>query len=405
MITAMTETDPIGRAGAEPPSPDSDLSGNQAPQEFPVRFNGNTRQCFRIWIANTFLTVVTFGIYSAWAKVRMKRYMLGHTEFAGFAFDYHANPVSILVARVVLVVAFLLINFFLSPFDLALESYNSLVLALLIPPLIARGISFNARYTSYRTIRFNFDRKLAEAYFCFIPYFGFLLGSLGASVVGFSPSGEPASPELATMIYYAILFGGFAVFLFLSIPYFVRAFHRYRVNNHSFGRLKMSHQAPVLPYYVPLALIPAGTILVIGLSLALSSFIQSIPESEIGWMAAGLRSVAAIFILLVFTTFIMRAYVTRLLLDNIRFDGGRTSCRLKIIPYAWMLTYTFLLTLASLWLLRPWSIVLRARRLAAATTIVAKSETLESIIGRESKREPAIGEAALDAFDFDVGLI
>ena len=406
MITAMTETDPIGRAGAGPPL-DPDISGNQAPQEFPVSFNGNTRQCFRIWIANTFLTIVTFGIYSAWAKVRMKRYMLGHTEFAGFAFDYHANPVSILVARVVLVATLLLVNHFLSPLDLVLDSYYSLVLALLIPPLIARGISFNARYTSYRTIRFNFDRKLAEAYFCFIPYFVSLLGSIGLWFFLFGYSGlEPVNFELLPMTdyEYAILFG-VAVLLFLSIPYFARAYHRYRVNNHSFGGLKMSHQAPHLPYYVPFVLVPIGAGLVFGWPFMLPGDTEPVADLEIGWEAVAAVILGTMVLLPAFATFIMRAYVTRLLLDNIRFDGGRISCRLKIIPYAWMLAYTFLLTLASFWLLRPWSIVLRARRLAAATTVVAKPETLESIVGGELKREPAIGEASLDVFDFDVGLI
>ena len=40
----------------------------------PVEFSGRGGEYFRIWIVNLVLTILTFGIYSAWAKVRTKRY-------------------------------------------------------------------------------------------------------------------------------------------------------------------------------------------------------------------------------------------------------------------------------------------------------------------------------------------
>ncbi|MDH4174015.1 MAG: YjgN family protein, partial [Betaproteobacteria bacterium] len=36
-------------------------------------FTGSAREYFRIWIVNLFFTLITLGIYSAWAKVRKKR--------------------------------------------------------------------------------------------------------------------------------------------------------------------------------------------------------------------------------------------------------------------------------------------------------------------------------------------
>ncbi len=39
-------------------------------------FTGDGREYFRIWIVNVSLTVITLGIYSAWAKVRRMRYFL-----------------------------------------------------------------------------------------------------------------------------------------------------------------------------------------------------------------------------------------------------------------------------------------------------------------------------------------
>ena len=40
-----------------------------SPKITPVIFEGNTKEYFGIWIVNLLLSIVTLGIYSAWAKV------------------------------------------------------------------------------------------------------------------------------------------------------------------------------------------------------------------------------------------------------------------------------------------------------------------------------------------------
>src|SRR5881394_1643390 len=64
-------------------------------------FTGNARDYFGIWVVNLFLTIVTLGIYSAWAKVRKKRYFHGNTWVAGGNFEYHGDPVAILKGRAI----------------------------------------------------------------------------------------------------------------------------------------------------------------------------------------------------------------------------------------------------------------------------------------------------------------
>ena len=39
-------------------------------RKLPLEFRGNGYEYFRIWIVNILLTIMTLGIYSAWAKVR-----------------------------------------------------------------------------------------------------------------------------------------------------------------------------------------------------------------------------------------------------------------------------------------------------------------------------------------------
>lgn len=73
-------------------------------------FSGNAREYFGIWIVNLFLSVVTVGIYTAWAKVRRLRYSYGNTHLDGHTFDYHARPRQILIGRIIVVAALFVLN-------------------------------------------------------------------------------------------------------------------------------------------------------------------------------------------------------------------------------------------------------------------------------------------------------
>src|SRR3981189_3861669 len=76
-------------------------------QRYPVEFTGSTGQYFRIWIVNLALTVLTLGLYSAWAKVRKRRYFYTHTRIDGESFEYRGRPIAILKGRLIAVALFL----------------------------------------------------------------------------------------------------------------------------------------------------------------------------------------------------------------------------------------------------------------------------------------------------------
>ena len=46
----------------------------------PFQFDGKATEYFGIWIVNILLTIITIGIYTAWAKVRTNRYFYGKTR-------------------------------------------------------------------------------------------------------------------------------------------------------------------------------------------------------------------------------------------------------------------------------------------------------------------------------------
>lgn len=49
-------------------------AGNGAIRREAITFSATGSEYFRIWIVNLLLSIVTLGIYSAWAKVRRNRY-------------------------------------------------------------------------------------------------------------------------------------------------------------------------------------------------------------------------------------------------------------------------------------------------------------------------------------------
>jgi len=61
----------------------------------PFRFTGEGGEYFKIWIANLCLSLLTLGIYSAWAKVRTNRYFWGNTHPGGASFPGEPGPVHV----------------------------------------------------------------------------------------------------------------------------------------------------------------------------------------------------------------------------------------------------------------------------------------------------------------------
>lgn len=201
---------------------DAGASAAPAPRIEPFAFSGTGGEYFRIWIVNLFLTILTLGIYSAWAKVRRLRYFYGNTRLAGSAFEYHGKPLQILKGRLIalgVLVFFVLLT--------AIWPVTNLlfVLVLLIgtPWIIVKARTFHMRMSSYRNIRFNFRQDYGEAARIFIglamlisltlgliyPYWSFRRYQfvITNTSYGTTPFGFIAKPGIFYRIYFiALLF-------------------------------------------------------------------------------------------------------------------------------------------------------------------------------------------------------
>jgi len=146
--------------------------------DVPLAFHGEGGEYFRIWIVNLALTIVTLGIYSAWAKVRKLRYLYGSTTLAGSSFGYHAPPLKILKGRII--AALLGATYF------AATRYSPLatlaVIALIgcaVPWLVVRSRMFAMRMSSWRGIRCGFQPDYAGAYGAFLGWSVLTLLTIG----------------------------------------------------------------------------------------------------------------------------------------------------------------------------------------------------------------------------------
>src|SRR5712671_5429231 len=95
-VVAAAQQAPVANAGLR----------RDPEMRYPVEFSATGWEYFRIWIVNLALTIVTLGIYSAWATVRKRRYFYGHTRIDGEGFEYRANPIAILKGRLIAFVLF-----------------------------------------------------------------------------------------------------------------------------------------------------------------------------------------------------------------------------------------------------------------------------------------------------------
>ena len=132
-------------------------------------FKGNASEYFRIWIVNIALTILTLGIYSAWAKVRSNRYMYANTYLNGSNFEYNADPIKILIGRVIVVslyALFVLFSQYLMMFKIA--GGIAIVAFLAMPWLVRQAVSFKLRNTSYRNVPFRYEGKVSSFYGFFI---------------------------------------------------------------------------------------------------------------------------------------------------------------------------------------------------------------------------------------------
>ena len=125
----------------------------------PFEFRGDSAEYFRIWIVNLALSLLTLGIFSAWAKVRRERYFYGNTWVAGAPFEYLASPINVLKGRLI---AFALLVAYVGASQVSPYMQLAVVALVLIatPWIVVSTLRFRARYSAWSSVGFRFTGTL-----------------------------------------------------------------------------------------------------------------------------------------------------------------------------------------------------------------------------------------------------
>ena len=204
---------------------------------YPFRFTGQAGEYFRIWIVNTFLVLITLGLWSPWAKIRKRQFMLRHTWVADANFEFHAQPWPILRGRLIAGTLFIAYWFTgnLNPKYAALIAFG---VALLAPWFVVNSLRFNMANTSYRNLRFAFDGRLQDAVVVLWPLV------LVAALTVFFPltfNAKDWQASLPGLIPPTVLA--------LCYPYLTAKFRLMLINRSRLGNAPMSSAAHVRTVY------------------------------------------------------------------------------------------------------------------------------------------------------------
>lgn len=373
----------------EPTTTDNTLSSPQIIQN-DCRFHGSGGEFFGIWIVNLLLSIVTLGIYSAWATVRTRKYFYRNTELAGSRFDFHGKPIPILIGRIIGISLFGLYSFGAYIHGLIpLAVYVLVILA--FPWLFAKSWTFRLRNTSWRGIHFDFRGQVGDLY-----------RRLGLYILVFAAL-------QGLFLYFALrpsehilwILVGSLILILILIPLIYSALIDTAINNSYIGNDKfelLNSQSQwvrlfwktVLTYASLLAIASGGVWFLVNSDLESGSVI-------LPFMIIYLLVLLAMIVPLG----LWQVGKLNFLFGNTSINGTSFNARLKVNEYIKILFTNMLITAFSLGLAYPWAAVRIARYQIEHIGLFGD---LDNFSGTKLKDRNALGEEVTSAFDMEIGL-
>lgn len=339
----------------------------QAPviRELPFKFTGNAKEYFRIWIVNTLLTIVTLGVYSAWAKVRTKQYFYRNTSVDGTSFDYLANPIQVLKGRIIAALALGLL-FASQKYSLTLYFVVLGIFVLATPWVLVMALGFNARNSSYRGIRLAFTGRVGEA----------------------------AGLYVGMLLFNVITCG-------LAFPYVEWRMTSFAITRHLYGDLRFTWTTKAGGYYraylLALVLTIPGYVL-----LLIAMFAARDGEGPAAMQAAMVPAMIVFYAYLLIPGAFLRAQLQNLVYGGMRIGEHELASNQRGFELFKLYAVNLLAIVFSLGLLIPWAKIRLAAYRASCLTLVASGPLLvENLLDGEGS---ALGEGMSDLGDFDIGI-
>jgi uncharacterized membrane protein YjgN (DUF898 family) len=299
------------------------------------------------------LTIVTLGIYSAWATVRTNRYFYANTYLDNQSFRYLADPITILKGRIIAVVAFIL-------YSVALNLLPVVGLALAvalffaIPFFVIRSIAFNNRMTSYRNVQFRFSGAYGEAFMVLLVW------------------------PLLGMLTLGILY-----------PFALLKANEFVVRNCAYGTTSFNFEAKTWDY---------GKVFLLFIGILAATAVLAFVAGTVFEIAAVIVAALGYVLALGYLT----VELINIYYNATSLGAHRLSANLDTVGYLKVFVSNAVLTVLTLGLYLPFAQVRMSNYRANHTTFLA-SGSLDDFTAAEQQRVSALGDELGDVFDFDVG--
>lgn len=353
----------------------------QLPQQatkayYRVNFTGQAGEFFKIWIVNIALTIVTLGIYSAWAKVRTRQYFYNNTLINNTSFQYHGEPLAILKGRIIAVILFVIYSFAVNSLPIiALPTFLIFIVAL--PWIVMRALAFNARMTSFKGVRFNFNANYGET------------------------------------LQIVLLWPMLLIFTFgLIFPLIKHKYYEFVAKHTHFGTTGFQYQGKIsemfILYLIAMAISAGvtGVMLFIGMLFAgfagLASGFDDSSALMIWLASSGITLFIVLYVAmnLVIWAFI-QAKTVNLIFNNLTLGENRFFADLNFSQVALIQFTNTLAILFTLGLAYPWAAIRMTRYRNTCIQVIA-ADNLDNITASEAEKVSAIGDEAAEVFDLDL---
>jgi uncharacterized membrane protein YjgN (DUF898 family) len=352
------EAEPLGMAYDEPSAPRED---SYTPDSGDIRqagfqFTGSGKEYFGIWIVNILLTIVTLGIYSAWATVRNNQYFYGNTRLDDASFQYLAKPLTILKGRLIALAVFAA---YVVLSELYVEAAIVFALALIpaIPWIMVKSLRFKAVNSAYRNIRFDFQGRYGQA---FMVSFVWPLMNL--------------------------------LTLMLLTPVVMKKTHEFFANGSRYGTSEFSLEASNGDYYRFF-----GKALLIALAFGVGAFLALRSGMQLVGMVIAFAGYLALF------GYFM-AGIANLFFSSVQLKDHGFDSDLEPVQMVWIYFSNSFLVAITLGLYIPWARCRLASYRARRTSMMVAGD-LNQFVAAEENRTSALGQELGDAFDVDFAAI
>lgn len=360
----------------------------QSKNQLPFSFTGSGGEYFRIWIVNVFLTVITLGIFSAWAKVRRTQYFYRNTWLDDTNFDYHGNPIAILKGRLIAVALLLAYNLSVKVSPMLFLAVAVLI-GLIMPFLLLKSFRFRAINTSYRGLRFGFSAPLRSAYKTFL-----LL------------------PLLTVFTVY------------LLAPFTHQRIKKFQHDNSRFGTTPFHFDAPVSSFYKVYGVV---FLIYMAIGVAAAMFIPLFNMSHGTRVAQMVLITTIVFVVLLAAAMLVGPYfiarIQNLVWNNTTlgdtpkeefvdlnpayYDQPKGvhsfESTVKARALLWIFLTNFIGVILTLGLFKPFADIRLARYKLSQLQLIADSD-LQDFIGDQQNNVDATGQEVTEMFDLDIAL-